>query len=283
MKSKIVVYVQSLLFIVGAFSPISLIADDDAIWMPDLALHAYTDIQTAYISRGYVWDSRPINTQFADVETILGDFGSVDVYVWTMSTFSSKGHSTPMRYAYNEFDYGISYSYAWEITEDWRLKNGVTRQWVTSPGVRGKWHSLIDWQAFQALENPYVVPYWRLRAIQKPYCAAYWCVGAKKTFELTEALSFTIDFAGHLGNASHFRRMFGPDSDEPDSSWKAGIHAVTLVFRFDYRLTDYLGLYAFVGQLDIIDDDARDAVKASTAKEAKRDLTYGGVGVALDF
>ena len=42
-------------------------------------------------------------------------------------------------------------------------------------------------------------------------------------------------------------------------------------------------LFAFVGQFCLVSDDARDAVKAMKTPEARRDLTFGGVGVSFDF
>ena len=58
-----------------------------------LSLHAYADIETAYVCRGYVWDSRPFSAQYVDAEIDLADFGRLDGYVWTMSALSSKGLS----------------------------------------------------------------------------------------------------------------------------------------------------------------------------------------------
>ena len=248
-----------------------------------LSLHAYADIETAYVCRGYVWDSRPFSAQYVDAEINLADFGRLDGYVWTMSALSSKGHSTSMRNAYNEVDYGIKYSYDVKLAEDWTLVNSVCRQWVTNPGVRHNAHSLIDWQASQVLRNPFVTPYWKLRYIRRPYQAAYWCVGAFRSFALTDTLSFTIDFFGDLGNARHFRHLFGPKPDHPGSDYNSGLHALNIVLRLDWQATEHLGFYAFAAQYSLVSHDARDAVHASTAEEAKCDLTYGGVGMKLDF
>ena len=46
-----------------------------------LSLHAFADVESAYICRGYVWSTRPYSAQFADAELSLGDFGSVDAFV----------------------------------------------------------------------------------------------------------------------------------------------------------------------------------------------------------
>lgn len=266
-----------------AETPADEVETPDERPLPFLHFHAFADVETAYICRGYVWDTRPFSAQYASGEIDMGAFGRLDGYVWTMSAMSSKGHSTSMRNAYNEVDYGIRYAYDIEFTEDWKLTSGAARQWVTNPGVRHGGHSLIDWQAFQALHNPFVTPYWKLRYIQRPYNASYWCLGLKRSFGLTEKLEFTVDFFGDFGDSRHFKRLFGPKPGHEESNYHGGIHALNLVLRLDYALTEYLGIYAFVGQFSLVSQDARDAVGASTAKEAKRDLTYGGIGIKFDF
>ena len=55
------------------------------------------------------------------------------------------------------------------------------------------------------------------------------------------------------------------------------------MFRFDYALTDWLGLFAFVHQFDMVSQEARDSLSASTAPEAKKDLTMFGAGVQVKF
>lgn len=56
-----------------------------------------------------------------------------------------------------------------------------------------------------------------------------------------------------------------------------------LVFSLHYALVEHVNLFAFVGQFCLLSSDARDAVKAAEGPEMRRDLSFGGVGVALDF
>jgi hypothetical protein len=59
--------------------------------------------------------------------------------------------------------------------------------------------------------------------------------------------------------------------------------ALNLMLRLDYAVTEWLGVFAFVHQFDVVSSDARDALDASTTPESRKDLTIGGVGVALNF
>lgn len=248
-----------------------------------LALHAFADVETAYLCRGYVMDARPYSAQFAAGELDLAAFGKVEASVWTQSAMSEQGTSARMhRYAYAEADYRIRYYYDLDLAEGWRLRNGIGRQWVTNPGYAGG-RTVTDFQALQALHTPWVTPYWRLRVLRRPIDETYWVVGVERSVELCDGLSFTADFFGDLGDSRHYANLYGPNGGVPGARYHGGLQALNLVLRLDYRLCEHVGLFAFVGQFCLVSDDARAAVKAMKVPEAKRDLTYGGVGVAMDF
>ena len=248
-----------------------------------LSLHAFADVESAYICRGYVWNVRPYSAQFVDGEIDLGAFGRFDASVWTMSALTSKGTSDRFtRYAYAEADYLLRYSYDIELAEDWRLTTGIARQWVTNPGYVGG-RTVCDWQVMQSLKNPYLTPYWKVRAIHRPFNETYWIVGVRRGFELLEDLTMTVDFFGDLGDHRHYANLYGAKAGDPTRRYHGGLQALNLVFRLDYALTQNIGLFAFVGQFCLVSDDARDAVKATKTPEARRDLTFGGVGVSFDF
>ena len=248
-----------------------------------LSVSASADIETAYVCRGYVWDSRPCSAQEAAAEAALGSLGSVAASVWTYSAMSRSGHSAEMsRYAYAEADYLLRWYYDVDLAEGWRLRNGLGRQWVTNPGFAGG-RTVCDWQALQVLKTPWVTPYWRLRLLRRPIDETYWVVGVKRSFDIMEDLAFTVDFFGDLGDRRHFANLYGAKPGHPGSSWRGGLQALSLVLRLDYSLSEHVNLFAFVGQFSLVSDDARDAVKSTKAPEARRDLTYGGVGVSVGF
>ena len=248
-----------------------------------LHFSAYADVETAYICRGNVLDTRPYSAQSAAAAADLDAFGIVEASVWTQSAISEKGTSAEMtHYAYAEVDYLLRYYYDIELAEGWRLRNGVGHQWVTCPGYAGS-GLLSDFQALQVLNTPWITPYWRLRLIRRPIDETYWVVGVKRSFELSEGLAFTADFFGDLGDNRHYMNLYGPRGGVPGASYRGGLQALNLVLRLDYSLMEHVSLFAFVGQFCLVSDDARDAVKAMSAPQARRDLTYGGVGVALDF
>ncbi len=245
------------------------------------SFNAFADVETAYICRGYIWDTRPYSAQYVAAEADLEKFGILEASVWTQSAMSGDGTSSEMsRYAYAEADYLLRYYYDIDIAEGWRLRNGVGRQWVTNPGYVGG-RTLCDWQALQVLNTPWITPYWRLRVIRQPIDETFWCLGVKRSFEIIDKLTFTIDFFGDLGDRRHYQNLYGPKARGRD--YRGGLKDLTLVGRLDYAVMEHVGIFAFVGQFCLVSDDARDAVKGIHAPEARRDLTFGGVGASVEF
>ena len=181
------------------------------------SFHAFADVETAYICRGYIWDTRPYSAQYADTVVDFGQFGRAEASIWTYSAMSSSGTSAEMsRYAYAELDYLLRYYYDINIAEDWRLQNGVGRQWVTNPGFHGG-RTLTDWQVLQVLHNPWLTPYWRLRVIKRPIKELFWVVGVKRSFQLMEDLSLTFDLSGDIGDNRHYVNLYYSSTISPVS------------------------------------------------------------------
>ena len=250
-----------------------------------LSLNASADVETAYLCRGFVWDKHPIATQYLDLDFDSGVAGRFGAYVWDMLAKSPASHADGQSYRLNEIDYGLRYAYDLELAKDWTLVSGAAKQWVTFPGRehRGS-NSVIDWQAFQSLRNPYLVPYWKMRYIYKPFHEFYWIFGVKRSFPLfADGLELTLDFFGDLGDARHCRNIFGPKPHDPSSNYHGGIQSLNFVVRLDYAVTDWLNVFAFVGEYSLVDEAGRRTVKARRDIDGIRDLAYGGCVLSLSF
>lgn len=275
----------------AAFAPLAVFAAEPSAatpaeaespaFAPKLSFNAFADVETAYISRGRVLDSRPIAVQFASIEAGFDFLGSIEAAIWTQSPLSGSGSSSSYRQrAFPEEDYILRYYYDVDFAEGWRLRNGIGHMWVTCPGYKGE-HSTGEFQFLQTLKTPWISPYWKLRAQHHPICETYWAVGLMRSFDIIENLSLTIDFFGDLCDARFLENHYG--GNRSGDGWKDGLQALNLVFRLDYRLTEHVGLYAYAGQFSLVSSDSRDTVKATKVPQARRDLTHGGVGVAVSF
>lgn len=242
---------------------------------------AYADIETAYWARGAIVDKRPYSAQFADLSFNLDPFGRVGGYAWSVSSLAKSGQSATRRNAYNEVDYGVYYGYGLELAEDWILDTTVAKKWVTLPGYRPHASTISEWNVSQALKNPYVTPYYLLRRAYNGQHWCYWEVGLTRSWKFLEDFTFTATVFGELGDSRHFAAQYG--ANPHGGRYSDGLMALNLMLRLDYAVTEWLGVFAFVHQFDVVSSDARDALDASTTPESRKDLTIGGVGITLNF
>ena len=70
---------RKIVAIAAAFAALTVLSDDGGS-LPAVSFSASADVETAYICRGYVWDSRPYSAQEASAEVGFGPFGSVAAF-----------------------------------------------------------------------------------------------------------------------------------------------------------------------------------------------------------
>ena len=250
-----------------------------------LSVNAFADVETAFLCRGFVWDTHPISTQYLDLDFDGAPVGRFGAYTWGLLQKSPASHADGQSYRCNEIDYGLRYAYDLELAKDWVLVSGVVRQWVTFPGREHRCsNSVIDWQVFQSLRNPYLVPYWKMRYIYKPFEELYWIAGVKRSFPIVkDKLDLTLDFFGDFGDARHCMNIFGPKPHDPSSNYHGGIQSLNAVVRLDYHVAKHVNVFAFVAEYSVIDEAGRRALKARRDLDGIRDIVYGGVGLSLEF
>ena len=248
-----------------------------------LSVGAFADVETAYWARGKIVDKNPYSAQYAELAFDLEPFGRIGGNAWSVSSMSRSGQGANRQNFYNEVDYVAYYGYKFEITDAWALDSSFGPKWVTLPGYHPHAETIYEWNLYQALENPYVTPYYLMRRAHYPVDWCYWDVGLKRSWEICDALTLTVVAFGEFGNSRHFRAQYGANPNDAGGGYSNGLMALNLMVRLDYALTDWLSLFAFVHQFDVVSGDARDALDRSTAPETVKDLTIGGVGIAVKF
>ena len=243
---------------------------------------AFADIQSSDWARGVIVDENPFSAQYVSLDADLRPFGHVGGYAWSVSSMSRDGQAANRQNFYNEVDYAAYCGYAWEIAEGWALDTTFGPKWVTLPGYHPHAETVYELNLMQALKNPYVTPYYLMRRAYYPVDWCYWDVGLTRSFELLERLTLTLTAFGEFGNSRHFISQYGPHPGG-DGGYANGLMALNLLVRFDYAVTDWLGLFAFVHQFDVVSDDARSALDANTNPESLKDLTIFGIGFTLKF
>ena len=245
-----------------------------------LSVSAYADVESAYWARGAIVSKSPYSAQFAELDADLDPFGRIGGYAWSVSSMSRKGQAASRRNFYNEVDYATYYGYTLELTEGWALDSNVGPKWVTLPGYHPHASTLFEWNVWQSLKNPYVTPYYLLRRFYRPTDMCYWDVGLTRSWELCDRLALTVTAFCEFGDSRHFKAQYGP---RPGGGYSNGLMALNLMLRLDYAVTDWMGLFAFVHQFDVMSDEARDALDANTNPESLKDLTMFGFGLTFRF
>ena len=273
-----------LVAIAGALATVAAQGETNLVSEVARRVHvsAYADIETAYWARGAIVDRKPYSAQFVDISFDLDPVGRVGGYAWSVSSLATSGQGATRRNAYNEVDYGVYYGYGLELAEDWILDTTVAKKWVTLPGYHPHAHSISEWNVSQALKNPYVTPYYLLRRAYHGQQWCYWDVGLTRSWKFLDDFTFTVTAFGEFGDGRHFAAQYG-ENPNGDGHYSNGLMALNLILRLDYAVTENFGLFAFVHQFDVVSSDARDALDASSAPEALKDLTIGGIGVNFNF
>lgn len=263
------------------------LATNENSFVERLHLDAYADFETAYKQRGFVIDKHPIFVQSVEPLVDLGMFGFVGFDVWAVSATSRTGQSYNRRNAYNEVYYDVLYGYEYSFVEDWKLSTWVWLGWDTLPGYREDSQGFSEWCIEQSLENPYVSPYWHLERCVKGGDGSYWEVGLRRRFNLTDQLKLTVSFFSELCNGRHISSTYGANPFSGDGTYSSGFMALDLDIRLAYYLTEWMNIYAFVHQFDAVSSDLRDINEAARRYygyvEALSDITYGGVGIQIEF
>ena len=70
-----------------------------------LSFSGFADVETAYLCRGFVWDTHPFSSQYADGTLNLGPFGRFSGYAWSMLSWSPASHVCDIHYRFSEIDY----------------------------------------------------------------------------------------------------------------------------------------------------------------------------------
>lgn len=96
-------------------------------------------------------------------------------------------------------------------------------------------------------------------------------------------LTLTLDLSTDIGDNRHYVNLYGPKDGVPGARYHGVFKDFTFMARLDYALIEHVDLFAFVGQFCLLSSEARDAVKVADGPEMRRDITFGGVGIALDF
>ena len=247
-----------------------------------LFFEATPEVRSTYVSLGKLMEDRPMQITYARFGCDTGAFGRFGVRNWDVSSLTDR-RAAAHRQAFYHTEVGPTWQYDLDIADDWRLKSDFTRSWTfyrrfykSSSNRTYHWY-----QIEQSLENPYLVPFYRLRKCFRGNDYVYFKVGVRRRFAVWESLSLTPSAYVEGGSSRNYRRTFG---DRPgEDRWHSGVSSASFRMEASWSFCENVSAFVFAEQYEVVGQAARHANEKSTYRCAHNDWTLGGVGLRLKF
>lgn len=240
------------------------------------------EVRTTYVSLGKIVEDRPMQVTFVRGGIDAGEFGRFGIRNWDVSSLTDRRHDAH-RHALYHTEFGPTWQYDLKFCDGWRLASDLTRSWTIYSGFedRASNKTYHWWQVDQSLENPYVVPFYRLRRCFRGNDYLYFKAGARRRFAVVGGLYVTPSVFVEGGNSRNNRRVLGEMLD--GGKWGSGVSSFSLRLELGWSFCGNLSAFAFVEQYEVVGGEPRRANAASSYRCAHNDWTYCGAGLRLRF
>ncbi len=239
------------------------------------------EVASAYLgSGGAIYDTRPISSQEIGCFFDLGDYGWIDGYFWIVSALHDKQKENH-RMLFNEIETVIRYGQKWRISDNAVLKASVGPLWNPPVGYDGAHQNCWGPYVATHLDNSFIVPYMSGLWLLAPRMRGRIRFGVRKAFALSECVSLTPSFETVWMDRRRFDARYGGD---PEKAFLGGSFAtVTTGLNLSWQITENCRTYLRFLMFDIINFQARRAVKKQDAYYAKCDWPIFRLGVEYGF
>ena len=232
------------------------------VFLPDLNLKVRHEFHSAYISStsGGTGETRPMLTQMLSGTYGLGEWGKVGGYAWTRNALTGQKDKYRRR-AYECFEYGVEYSYLWKFHKDLGLYSYIDHLWSPAPGWYEHDRPLHGVVLEQALNNPWVTPYYKFFGAYYPSQWETLKLGMKKPIDgLCDGLVVT-PYAEIIGGDS--RRYKAKYGDDPfDTYCSIGPFASECGLIMIYKVSQFMSTRLRLRNWNLINRSAREHEKA---------------------
>ena len=225
--------------------------------LPDLDMKFRNEVHTAYISStsGGTGETRPMLTQTFSGAYRLGEWGRVGGYVWARSALTGQKDKYRRR-AFECFEYGIDYSYTWQFARDFGLYNYLDHLWSPAPGWYEHDHPLWGVVIEQALNNPWITPYYRFLGAYYPSQWETLKIGVRQPFDVLFEGFVVMPYAEIIGGDS--RRYKAKYGDDPfDTYCSIGPFASELGVVATYKVSKFISTRFRLRNWNLLNHSAR--------------------------
>ena len=241
------------------------------------------EVRTTYQSLGKIVEDRPMQTTLVRAGYDTGRFGRIGLYNFDVSSLTDR-RADIHRHSLYHTEYGIFGDYDWKLADGWTLRNDLMLAITLYRGFENDAsNGDYGWIQFvQSLENPYVVPYYRMRRYGLDADYFYFRIGIRRKFRFLDDFYVTPEVYVDGGNSRNYRRVFGENVNGGD--WGVGgVSSITFRLEAGWEVDDWMTLFVFVEQYEVTGGGARDTNAASSNPCDHNDWTHGGVGLRMRF
>jgi len=234
---------------------------DGGVFKPELDFKFRNELHSAYISSssGGTGETRPMLTQTISGYYNLGEWGKVGGYAWTRSALTDQKDEYRRR-AFECFEYGIEYFYTWKFDKDLSLYNYFDHLWSPAPGWYEHDRPLQGIILSQALNNPWVTPYYTFLGVYYPNQWETLKLGLRQPFRVLYDGLVVTPYAEILGgDRRRYRSKYG---DDPfDTYCSIGPYASEFGVVVTYKVSDFISTRLRFRNWNLINRAAREHEK----------------------
>ncbi|MBO5941105.1 MAG: hypothetical protein J6R18_07930 [Kiritimatiellae bacterium] len=247
-------------------------------------VEATPEVRSSYVSLGKLLEDRPMMVTSARVGCDAGDFGRFGIRNRTVSSLTDRMSDIRRRCMYHS-EFGPAWQYKLELSDSWRLNSDLTRSWTIYRGFnddnRTSNRTYHWWQIDQSLDNPYLVPFWRLRRTFRGNNYLYFKAGVRRKFPVWENIALVPSVFTEGGSSKCVERIVGkcPRGEK----WNEGFASLTFRLELNWTIYKSLSVFAFAEQYMIVGGEERRVNSMSSYRCAHTDWTHGGFGAKIRF
>ena len=185
-------------------------------------LYVSPEVRSTYVSLGKIVEDRPMQITSVRFGYNAGAFGRFGIRNWDVSSLTDRRHDVHRHTLYHT-EFGPTWQYDIGIADGWKLKNDLTRSWTLYRGFSAdSGNRTYHWyQLDQSVENPHLVPFWRVRKCFRGNDYLYFRAGGRRRFVFADEFYVTPSVFVDGGSSRNQKRVFGAKRGGGD--WREGV------------------------------------------------------------
>lgn len=252
----------------------------EELW--DFRASVAAEVASAYRSSSSgLLDTRPVATQTLNGRLSLGDYGILEGYAWAISAFHNMQRKSH-RVLFYDTEGAIRYGFGVPIAGGVRLSTSAGPYFDLPFGYRNAHMKCWGPYVVQRLDSPWLSLYWKGLWLVEPARRGRVCFGIEKKTVWSDRFALTHFAETVWMDKRRFSRRYGMELKEADML--GGAFAYTFIgVKAKWTLDKNWSVVGTVAMCDVINNQARKAIRRSDAYSAKNDWPVVRLGVEYSF